>query len=477
MSKELQFLKSALTEENIFNTTEEILEWIKNRNQEVRVSINRIPLLKMKGWKFDRDSSNLVHESGRFFSIQGISVETNLGPIQKWRQPIINQPEVGFLGYLTKEFDGILYFLVQAKIEPGNVNNVQISPTLQATKSNYTQVHGGNKPRYLEYFQDRENNEVLLDQLQSEQGARFLKKRNRNIIIKVSQDIKLTEDYKWLTLRQIKILIGFDNVVNMDTRTVISGIPFGSFGTKEIDFYKALVTPSSSFKDRIDRAMLLSELDTNNSYKSIVDIISWFTHLKTINELKVESIPLSEVKQWNIGEYEIRHEESKYFKVIGTEVEISNREVKSWCQPLVEPMQEGLCAFVAKFINGNIHLLVQAKLECGNFDGLEMAPTVQCLTDNYKNETSKKKLPFLDYVLYAKEDQIYFDTLQSEEGGRFYQEQNRSLIVVANEDFPVDNIPDAYCWMSLAQLKTFIKFNNYLNIQARSLLSAISYKR
>ena len=33
----------------------------------------------------------------------------------RWKQPIINQPEIG-LGFITKEFNGILHFLVQAKV-------------------------------------------------------------------------------------------------------------------------------------------------------------------------------------------------------------------------------------------------------------------------------------------------------------------------------------------------------------------------
>ena len=105
-------------------------------------------------WKVGETDENgtLKHVSGRFFSIEGIQVETDYGDIRKWTQPIINQPEIGYLGILTKEFNGILYFLMQAKIEPGNVNCVQISPTLQATKSNYLQIHKGLKPSYLDYF-------------------------------------------------------------------------------------------------------------------------------------------------------------------------------------------------------------------------------------------------------------------------------------------------------------------------------------
>ena len=215
--------KSAITAKNIFNNTEEILSWIKNRNNEVSVNIKQIPFSEMDNWYQDKEGC-LRHNSGKFFSIEGIHVETDFGDISSWDQPLINQPEVGYLGILTKEFDGILYFLMQAKIEPGNVNCVQISPTLQATKSNYSKVHQGKKPAYLDYFINVKPEQVLLDQLQSEQGARFLRKRNRNIIIKIESDVEVLENFRWMTLRQIKEMMSLDNIVNMDTRTVISGI-------------------------------------------------------------------------------------------------------------------------------------------------------------------------------------------------------------------------------------------------------------
>ena len=78
------------------------------------------------------------------------------------------------MGIITKEFKGVLYFLMQAKIEPGNVNCVQLSPTLQATKSNYTQTHAGKAPKYLEYFKNVTQDQILVDQLQSEQGLSLI---------------------------------------------------------------------------------------------------------------------------------------------------------------------------------------------------------------------------------------------------------------------------------------------------------------
>lgn len=449
----------------------EIIEWIEERNSDVNVQVNPMKLNELDNWTFGEHNERLYHESGKFFSIEGINVRTNHGLVFDWDQPIINQPEVGFLGFLTKEFSGVLYFLVQAKIEPGNVNNVQLSPTVQATKSNYTQVHGGRKPAYLEYFLDNKESLVLLDQLQSEQGARFLKKRNRNIIIKVDGDIKLTPDFKWLTLGQIKQLIQLDNKVNMDTRTVISGIPFGSFNSEVINFYNTL---NNAENKSLQNAFLKSELDSENTLYSLDDIISWFTKLKIFSELEVQKESLLNLRDWHISDFEISHKDGKYFSIIGVDVVISNREVTRWHQPLVKPAQEGICAYIAKEFDGNLHFLVQAKLECGNFDTLEMAPTVQCLTGNYRNEESLASLPFLDYVLNIKKENIVFDTLQSEEGGRFFREQNRNLLIIADDNFK-EEIPENFVWMTLNQIKSFIRFNNYLNIQARSLISAITF--
>ena len=141
-------IRSLLTIQGTLHSLDEIRLWIENRNRSIHVSISPVPFSSLEHWSQDEDGT-LRHSSGRFFSIEGIRVETDYGSLSSWTQPIINQPEVGYLGILTKEFDGVLYFLMQAKIEPGNVNCVQISPTLQATKSNYSQIHKGKQPLYL----------------------------------------------------------------------------------------------------------------------------------------------------------------------------------------------------------------------------------------------------------------------------------------------------------------------------------------
>lgn len=469
---QLDFLVSAMSHGN-FMPTSEILAWMKQQNVEVVSNIQQIPLTELKGWSYRDD--RIRHDSGKFFSIDGIRIKTNYRNTPEWDQPIINQPEIGFLGFIVKKFNGVMHFLMQAKIEPGNLNIVQLSPTLQATRSNYTRVHGGKSPTYLEYFNGEKDVTVLVDQLQSEQGARFLHKRNRNIIVEVDENeaLEVKKGFIWASLGQIKELLRYPNVVNMDSRTVISCIKFGSYSEHSLRLLSAVKNMNGIDSAKPD-SFLYSVLSADNHVHELQDIIQWITSLKFKYELDVKPIGISEMNHWIYDGNTIRHEDGKYFDVMGCRVEIGNREVVSWDQPMVRSAQEGLMGFIVKKIDGIYHFLVQAKLESGNFDIVEMAPTVQCLTGNYRKGKNEYTIPYLEQVLNAPLENIWYTSYQSEEGGRFFQEQNLNIIVEVGDEFPVD-VEENYCWMTLNQMLSFVTYNNYLNIAARSLLSAISF--
>lgn len=469
---QLDFLVSAMSHGN-FQTTDQILGWMKSQNEEVVSNIMQIPISELRGWSYRDD--RIRHNSGKFFSIDGIHIRTNYRNTPEWDQPIINQPEIGFLGFIVKKFNGVLHFLLQAKIEPGNLNIVQLSPTLQATRSNYTRVHGGKAPTYLEYFNGEKDVLILVDQLQSEQGARFLHKRNRNIIVEVGEDeeLEVKEGYIWASLGQIKELLRYPNVVNMDSRTVISCINFGSYSEHSLRLLDAVKRMNGIHSSKPD-SFLYSVLSGDNHLNELQDIIQWITSLKFKYELDVTPIGISEMQNWVYDGKTIHHKSGKYFDVMGCRVEIGNREVVSWDQPMVRSAQEGLMGFIVKKINGIYHFLVQAKLESGNFDIVEMAPTVQCLTGNYRKGKNEYTIPYLEQILNAPKDKIWYSSYQSEEGGRFFQEQNLNIIVEVGEEFPIE-VEENYCWLTLNQMLSFVTYNNYLNIAARSLLSAISF--
>jgi oxidase EvaA len=447
------------------NTFESILQRIRRRNSEAAVDVKQVPFAMLEGWEMD-ETGALRHSSGRFFSVEGIEVETDYGAVSRWTQPVINQSEIGYLGLIAKVFGGVPHFLMQLKIEPGNINRAQVSPTLQATKSNFRQVHRGRKPRYLEYFEKAAPHQVLVDQLQSEHGSRFLRKRNRNIIIVADggiEEVDEHEDFCWMTAGQIKALMRLDDMVNSPARSVFSllniGLADSPFdGTREISGFGMA---------------LLESAKTNHSLYKMGNILSWLAGVKARTDMIVRPYPLNKMTEWRISEDEIVHKDNKFFKVIGINVSIAGREVTAWSQPVIAPVQNYLCAFIIKEINGILHFLVQAKPECGNYDVAELAPSVQCLTGK-DGESGYASVPFFDYVTGANRERVLYDAAQSEEGGRFYHDRNRYMLVMADEGFPLDTPPN-YTWMTLKQIYAFLRFNNFVNAQARSLLAALPY--
>tara|TARA_A100001015_G_C14961737_1_gene701225 strand:+ start:155 stop:1513 length:1359 start_codon:yes stop_codon:yes gene_type:complete len=443
-NKNKLFLKSLITTKSLVDTNN-VQEWIKDRNKSVSVSVKQIPLKSLSEWKIDKSFSKIYHKSKHFFSIKGLDIKTNYGGDRGWHQPIIDQPEVGILGFLTKEFNGILYFLVQAKIEPGNINSVQISPTLQATKSNYTQKHKGLSPKYLDYFLNVNKSQILYNQLQSEQGARFYKKQNRNIIIKTEDEIDVQEEFMWLNLAQIKQLSLFNNVINMDTRTVVSCI---------------------NYKNTNDKYLT----SLNDAQNTMDDIMNWVNSMKNFFFLDRKIIPLKELSEWDVNENEIKRFDNKYFRVVGADIKIENREVKNWQQPLIKPETKGLIVLFMKKINNQKHYLINAKVECGHSDIIELGPSLS--SSNIQNIKDKKDDTLFDIVNKKKYLSVEFDTLQSEEGGRFYNEENRNMLIEVDKDFNYDH--KCYKWVTLNQLLYLLNYSNFINIQLRSLISLIN---
>lgn len=478
-SRNIDFYISALTEYNPFYSTEEIKQWLINLNIRQHFFVSRIPIAGLKNWTFNSSTGDLEHTTGGFFSIRGLKVKTGMGFIPEWSQPIIYQPEIGILGIITKKIGGILYFLMQAKPEPGNLNTYQLSPTVQATRSNYTRLHGGKKTRYIEHFLGSKKAYVLIDQLQSEQGARFYHKRNRNIIVRLRdrQDVKVGSNFRWLTLGQIQELAQFDNVVNMDTRSIISEINFDPevLSSLEVVDFKKLKTclegsslvrkPVSDFAI----SLMISSHPSAKPLHTMEELLQKITQGKFKIIIERELIPLKKVERWVINKNEIFHDERRYFSVIGVGIKGVHREVPSWDQPIIKQQDPGIVGFIVKKIVGILHFLVQLKMESGVMDLLEISPTVQCITDNYSMDDMP---PYTDRFLNRRDLTTIIDVYQSEEGGRFYQESNQNIVLLANQKFQ-EKEPPFYMWVSLKQLKEFIKFNNFVNIEARSLLACL----
>ncbi|WP_017609336.1 NDP-hexose 2,3-dehydratase family protein [Nocardiopsis xinjiangensis] len=433
-------------------------EWWNRRLENAHVSVRKVPFSELDSWGFDPDTGNLQHSSGRFFSVEGLQVRGGASP---WSQPVINQSEIGVLGILVKEINGVLHCLMQAKMEPGNVNMLQLSPTVQATRSNYTKVHRGTSTRYLEYFVGPQRGQVLVDVLQSEQGAWFWCKRNRNIVVLVTEDVPLHEDYHWLSLEQVRSLARTDNLINMDARTVLSCMPFALPEEAE-------AVDSDPFRRALVRSYhYRGEGPESRPLHTVGDILSWFIEAKSGCDWSARLVPLKNVTGWRHTQDEIT--DDQHFRIIGVEVESVTREVQQWSQPLLQPYGQGRALFLARPINGILHLLVQAHEEPGLLDQVEMAPTVHLLPGADESVTLD---PFVRDALASDSVTVHYDQVLSEEGGRFHQALTRYQIMEVGDDVPTD-VPPNYCWMTVRQLFDLLRHGHYLNIEARSLIACL----
>ena len=422
--------------------TDRVAPWLDDYARTHRFHVQRIPFADLDGWSFAPDTGNLVHRSGRFFSVEGLHVTHPDGPFPEWHQPVINQPEVGVLGILVKEFDGVPHFLMQAKMEPGNPNLLQLSPTVQATRSNYTKVHRGTDVKYLEYFADAPPERVIADVLQSEHGSWFLRKANRNMLVEAVGEVPLEENFCWLTLGQIGELLRHDNVVNMDARTVLACAPAQS---------------------------------TTGALHSERELLSWITGERARQDRRVRSMPLAGLPGWERGTWSVEHvPDERWFRVMAVSVEAENREVAQWTQPLIEPIGLGVTAFVTRSFGGVPHVLAHARVEGGLMDTLELAPTVQCTPQSYRDAAPAQRPAFLDLVLDAPKERIRYEAVHAEEGGRFHHAQSRYLVVEADESQAPADPPPGYRWVTPAQLNSLVRHSRYVNVQARSLLACFN---
>ncbi|MCX5203224.1 NDP-hexose 2,3-dehydratase family protein [Streptomyces sp. NBC_00237] len=422
-------------------STRDFPDWLEGRRSAHRFRVDRIPFDALDGWSFEEGTGNLVHRSGRFFSVEGLHVTHQGGVFPQWYQPIIKQPEVGILGILVKEFDGVLHFLMQAKMEPGNRNLLQLSPTVQATRSNYTKVHEGADVKYIEYFVRPDKGRVLADVLQSEHGSWFLHKSNRNMIVEAVGDVPLHDDFCWLTLGQIGELLYRDNVVNMDSRTVLACAPFPD------------AAPGALHSD--------------------TELLSWITAERSRHDVSARRVPLDALPGWHRGESAIDHEDGRYFRVVAVSVQAGSREVSGWTQPLFEPYGLGVAAFLTRRVGGALHVLVHARVEGGFLDTVELGPTVQYTPDNYAHLHGDERPRYLDEVLAAEPDRIRYEALHSEEGGRFLNAESRYLLVEADEATAPLDPPAGYCWVTPGQLTSLVRHGHYVNVQARTLLACL----
>ena len=407
-----------------------ITNWLKQEKKINKLNVKIIKLSNLDNWNFN--NKEITHKSGKFFKIVGLKVYSNFFK-KNWDQPIIIQKEVGILGIIKNNNK----YLLQAKVEPGNKNKIQISPTVQATKSNYNKVHKGKKVPYLDYFL-RANKKNIINQ--SEQGFRYLNKFNSNILINVSKKINHDENFYWFSKNEIKYLITTKkNIVNMDTISI-----FSSF---------------------------IKRIKSNYTINTDLKIIEFIKRLDKKFFIKIKPVHLKKIVDWSVNKVKIVNKSKKFFSVIGVDVQANKREINNWSQPIIKGKRMAFAGFLkAKFNNTN-HYLCRYVLKPGIRNSVIGCTVNTSDIDNYRKNLNQSEKHFIKNFFFLKKNKknVVFDNILSDEGGRFYNCQIRYMVMLIDNPQSL-NIPNNFLWISHNQIVKMIN-NKKLDIESRLLFA------
>ena len=201
-----------------------VLRWLKERNLKNKMQVKKIKVNELKDWHSDV-GGNLFHKSKQFFGIIGVKV-SNAKERETlfWDQPILTQKHGGILAILIREKkNGIIEFLLCARREPGDVK-LKLCPSFSATRSNINLAHGGKKTLLSNLIFNHKKSNLIAKTIHYEEGARFWRKTNQNLLIKIDKKDQLkinNKDFIWLNLNQIKKLNLVNGVINPFVKTIL----------------------------------------------------------------------------------------------------------------------------------------------------------------------------------------------------------------------------------------------------------------
>ena len=132
----------------------------------------------------------------------------------------------------------------------------------------------------------------------------------------------------------------------MDTRTVLSCIPFSKEGLtkEELNNIEELFDDKTLFKS------IFKSVDIDTLHRAFNSINDCKMYRKENSRL----LPLKSLKGWEMNQREIVCRTPYDFKVIYCYIEIEGREVNYWEQPLIEALGMAVIGVFTTVVNGEM---------------------------------------------------------------------------------------------------------------------------
>ncbi|MEY3019707.1 MAG: hypothetical protein RLZZ272_691 [Actinomycetota bacterium] len=405
------------------------------------MSVRRIGWSECHEWVVEAD--RVRHRTGRYFQV-GLLANAREERLMVW------QAEVGLLGFVVTR-DG--RWLVQRKREPGNVGGAEVGPTVQATRSNLDRVHGGRPTRHLD---------VLIagppdvDVLGSEQGDRFVDKHNRDLI-RVIEDVAVvgepSPNHAWMTTEGLRAALLEDHRVNSDARSVLA---CGRWDLLARDGSAFAEDPTGAGQHAAWRASYLErDPERTAAAERLLDAVQERRDPSTF----AHAVPLSAARAHRLDAHGIVDARGR--RVLGCfDVELPEREVPTWQQPLLERQEETEALLLHTVIGGVLHVNVRAWPELGWTSRVEFGPS-------WQSGPGKEDVARPDPTLVEPGAAVR----QGDEGGRFWR--NLCTYRLGRWLGDPDALSEDAVWVTLGELEMLARRTDRVTNELRSAISVL----
>ncbi|WP_028603686.1 NDP-hexose 2,3-dehydratase family protein [Ottowia thiooxydans] len=193
-------------------------------------------------------------------------------------------------------------------------------------------------------------------------------------------------------------------------------------------------------------------------------LVSRLRTLSDAEQFSLRYMPLGESSHWALGEGAIRHRSRRFFSVIGVRAEDQNGTLIE--QPLLDQREIGTLGLFLRKNHGFTEALVQLKAEPGNVGLFQLAPSYQATASNTDRVHGGASPLFGDWL--GGDSEFASDTLQSEQGTRFFGKRNRNVSLLI-KDSDRETSP-FHTWIPIRQLCGLLSENHLVNTDLRSTL-------
>lgn len=200
------------------------------------------------------------------------------------------------------------------------------------------------------------------------------------------------------------------------------------------------------------------------------EIASWLDYVRSSEQFKVEPVALDQSDTWMHKHGMIRHVSERFFGIIG--LTWTEGLTQHW-QPFIDQREVGTLGFITRRRGKEVDLLVQAKTEPGNVGIVQLAPTCQATASNRERVHGGDSPPYSEYFP-SSVGSIISDSLQSEQGTRFFGKLNRNILIL---DDHVEVKYDQHCWIPFKLFGQLLTEDFLVNTDARSVLCTTDWNR